>query len=246
MLRYVVERTLEGRTDELKEYALGVDVFGRGASFDPRVDTIVRVQARRLRSKLEGYYNIEGRMDPLLIEIPKGRYIISFRQLPPPVASPPTASAAASPDKIARGDASFPSAPVGRRRFASRSLLGFLAAAAALSVIAVGSLLYSGTGGKGAKPPAITSLAVLPLENLSGDPDQEYLADAMTEALIGRPLQHPSSARHFPHVGDALQRHEALSAGDCQNARGGRDCRRIRYTRGRPDSRACAANPRND
>jgi len=186
MLRYVVDRTLEGRTDELKEYALGVDVFGRGASFDPRVDTIVRVQARRLRSKLEGYYNIEGRMDPVLIEIPKGRYIISFRQLPPRVASPPAASAATSPDTIARADASLPSGPVGWRRFSSRSPHGFLAAAAALSVIAIGSLLYSGTGGKGTKPPAITSLAVLPLENLSGDPDQEYFADAMTEALIGR------------------------------------------------------------
>jgi Tol biopolymer transport system component len=80
MLRYVVDRTLDGKTDELKEYSLGIDVFGRGASFDPRADTIVRVQARRLRSRLEEYYTTEGRLDPVLIELPKGRYLVSFQQ----------------------------------------------------------------------------------------------------------------------------------------------------------------------
>ena len=51
----------KGRTDELKEYALGVDVFDRGSDFDPRTDTIVRVQARRLRAKLAEYYDGPGR-----------------------------------------------------------------------------------------------------------------------------------------------------------------------------------------
>jgi len=54
-LSHIVAATLEGKGGELKEYALGVDVFDRGDSFDPKTDTIVRVQARRLRSKLEAY-----------------------------------------------------------------------------------------------------------------------------------------------------------------------------------------------
>jgi TolB-like protein/Tfp pilus assembly protein PilF len=186
MLRYVVDRTLEGRTDELKEYALGVDVFGRGASFDPRVDTIVRVQARHLRAKLERYYNTEGRTDPVLIEIPKGRYVVSVGPLPARVAETSAASEATTRDTIASPDASVRSVPTARRRLASSRLLTLLAAGAAVSVIAIGWSLYGGRDGKAARQPAISSLAVLPLENLSSDHAQEYLADAMTEALIGR------------------------------------------------------------
>jgi hypothetical protein len=59
-LQFLVERTLQGRSDEIKEYALGVDVFDRGSDFDPRTDTIVRVQARRLRAKLDEYYEGSG------------------------------------------------------------------------------------------------------------------------------------------------------------------------------------------
>ena len=60
LLRYVVEETLAGRADRLKEYTLGVDVFDRGEAFSPKADTIVRVQARRLRAKLAVYYAREG------------------------------------------------------------------------------------------------------------------------------------------------------------------------------------------
>jgi hypothetical protein len=55
-LQYVVEETLHGRADRLKEYAIGVEVFKRGDSFDPRIDTIVRTEARRLRLRLAEYY----------------------------------------------------------------------------------------------------------------------------------------------------------------------------------------------
>jgi tetratricopeptide (TPR) repeat protein len=79
-LAHIVDHALEGKADQLKEYALGIDVFARGASFDPRVDTIVRVQARRLRSKLEGYYHTEGHDDPIVIEMPKGHYVPRFRR----------------------------------------------------------------------------------------------------------------------------------------------------------------------
>ena len=58
---HLVEQALSGRAGELKEYAIGVDVFDRPPSFDPRTDTIVRVQARRLRGKLDAYYARAGR-----------------------------------------------------------------------------------------------------------------------------------------------------------------------------------------
>jgi hypothetical protein len=73
-LTYLVEQTLEDNPKQVNEYSLGVDVFDRGDSFDPATDTIVRVQARRLRAKLEKYYLSEGKADPIAIELPKGQY----------------------------------------------------------------------------------------------------------------------------------------------------------------------------
>ena len=71
---------IEGAAGQLKEYSVGVDVFDRGPSFDPRTDTIVRVQARRLRAKLKDYYSTHGLFDPVLIEVPTGRYTAAFVQ----------------------------------------------------------------------------------------------------------------------------------------------------------------------
>ena len=79
-LRYVVEETLAGRGDALKEYSLGASAFGRGEKFCPRTDPIVRVQARNLRLRLEQYYAGLGAEDPLLIEVPKGTYVPVFRR----------------------------------------------------------------------------------------------------------------------------------------------------------------------
>jgi serine/threonine-protein kinase len=78
-LRLAVTETLAGKADRLKEYVYGLEVFDRPASFDPSSDPIVRVEARRLRSKLQHYYANEGRHDELVIELPKGHYVPVFR-----------------------------------------------------------------------------------------------------------------------------------------------------------------------
>ena len=78
-LRFVVTEAIEGRDDQLKEYAIGVEVFDKESSFDPRADPIVRVQARRLRARLLRYYRDEGRPGELLIELPKGGYAPAFK-----------------------------------------------------------------------------------------------------------------------------------------------------------------------
>jgi serine/threonine-protein kinase len=82
-LRFIVDQTLDGQGEHLKEYRIAVEVFGRGDGFDPKEDTIVRVQARNLRAKLANYYESEGRGDPVIIELPKGRYAPSFRSVRP-------------------------------------------------------------------------------------------------------------------------------------------------------------------
>jgi serine/threonine-protein kinase len=79
-LQFIVSEQLEGRGDELKEYVVGVQVFGKESSFDPRTDPIVRVQARRLRARLDRYYRAEGQHDDLIIELPKGGYSPHIRQ----------------------------------------------------------------------------------------------------------------------------------------------------------------------
>jgi TolB-like protein/Flp pilus assembly protein TadD len=71
---FIVEETLSGRGNQLKEFLLGIEVFGKDARFDPRTDPIVRVQARRLRARLSRYYSEEGQDDEILIELHKGGY----------------------------------------------------------------------------------------------------------------------------------------------------------------------------
>jgi adenylate cyclase len=78
-LDVAVEQVLEGHAEWLKESVLGVEVFERGDQFDPRLDAIVRVEARRLRSRLIEYYQTHGQDDPIVIEVLKGSYVPVFR-----------------------------------------------------------------------------------------------------------------------------------------------------------------------
>ena len=73
-LRFAVETTLQGQGDQIKEYLVGREVFDRSDDYDPRLDPIVRVEARRLRSKLDEYYAGPGRQDRLRIQFRKGSY----------------------------------------------------------------------------------------------------------------------------------------------------------------------------
>ena len=78
-LCHIVEKTLAGEFNAVKEYNIALAVFDRAATFDPATDTIVRVEARRLRHQLAAYYRGPGRLDPVVIEIPKGGYAPVFR-----------------------------------------------------------------------------------------------------------------------------------------------------------------------
>jgi hypothetical protein len=78
-LRFIVEQEIAGKGNELKEYTLGLQVFRKDESFDPRIDIVVRTEARRLRHKLGEYYQADGRRDPIEILLPKGSYRPTFQ-----------------------------------------------------------------------------------------------------------------------------------------------------------------------
>lgn len=99
-LCFCVEQVLAGRGAELKEYAIGVEVFDRKADYDPRVDPIVRVEARRLRDKLKRYYEAEAPAASLRIELPTGSYVPQFFPAPAPPVPVPAAVQPPSGEKM--------------------------------------------------------------------------------------------------------------------------------------------------
>ncbi len=80
LLKYLAHHTINTPTDHLKEYKIATEVFGRPTDFDPQTDSYVRVQVGRLRSKLVHYYETEGTGDSVLVDVPKGRYVLSFER----------------------------------------------------------------------------------------------------------------------------------------------------------------------
>lgn len=92
LLSYVAEAYLAGKSREVKEYTIGRDVMGKPEDYDPRVDASVRVQAGKLRQRLEQYYTSEAPLSPWQIRFPKGHFEIEFKQQaqPEPAALPPS------------------------------------------------------------------------------------------------------------------------------------------------------------
>jgi TolB-like protein len=161
LLRYVVERTLAGEGDQLKEYVLGLEVFDRGDQYDPRLDSIVRVEARRLRAKLDDYYRNGGAADQVVITIPRGTYAPVFAVRPAD-----TASGAGTERRGGPG-----------RHSAVVVLLVTLVVAAVV-------MLLSSVGWR-ARPAATPpiSVVVLPFEQHTGTPEDERLASRLTDAV---------------------------------------------------------------
>ena len=164
-LRYVVERTLAGEADQLKEYAIGIDVFDRNEAYDPRMDSIVRVEAARLRSKIDEYYNQTGVDDPILIRLRRGSYIPVFE------------GRSARPSAVSDASSSVVVPPPARR---VRPVKLGLVAAALIVVAAIGWRAWSWTSPLAA--PAVR-VAVLPLAHYSNEQADEMLAARLTDGV---------------------------------------------------------------
>jgi TolB-like protein len=167
LLRYVVEKTLAGETDQLKEYAVGVEVFERDEKYDPRIDSIVRVEAGRLRTKLDEYYNGNGSTSTVRITLPRGRYSAVFE----------SASARENSTELRR-DIAAPvlTKPEARRSWAAMALVIGL-------VCAIGALIVWVGRDRSSPPDLRPTAAVLPFEaNMIGGDNSNYSA-LITEAV---------------------------------------------------------------
>jgi hypothetical protein len=78
LLRYLAKHALDHPGTSIKEYQIATEVFGRADDFDPQLDSMVRVQAGRLRGKLAEYYSVNGADDPIVVELPRGTYVLAF------------------------------------------------------------------------------------------------------------------------------------------------------------------------
>jgi TolB-like protein/Flp pilus assembly protein TadD len=157
-LEFLVEEELSGRGDRLKEYVIGTEVFGRPAGYDPRLDSLVRVEAKRLREALEFFYSGDGKADSIRIEIQKGSYTPSFQAIEIP--------------KIG---------PAGSVRTLRRLWPWF-------AVIVGGAMLIASLAAiflwpHKTKEAAIHTVAVLPFENLSSEPGNEFVCFGLVDEI---------------------------------------------------------------
>jgi hypothetical protein len=97
LLQFLVDKAIAGEADQLKEYSIGVDAFGKPSSYDPRSDAIVRLQVGRLRQKLADYYRTEGKDDELVFDLPKGHFKLKWEARTAPIEEPEEAVVSAPP-----------------------------------------------------------------------------------------------------------------------------------------------------
>jgi serine/threonine-protein kinase len=161
-LTFVVEGVIagHGKAENLKECVIGVAVFDRDADYDPKADPVVRVEARRLRAKLEEYYTGLGKDDAIRLEIPKGSYVPLWSRQGEPQA-----------DHI--------------KPRPSRSNWKVLVSAIVAGLIALGLFIAASKWRFFPAGPAkpIASLAVLPFRNLTNDAANNYLIDGLTDEI---------------------------------------------------------------
>jgi len=172
-LTHVVEETLAGRGDRIKAYSIAVEVFGRGESFDPQTDPIVRIEAGHLRRALERYYLTSGHADPILITIPKGGYVpvFAFRSRQPVEESQAPLVPQVTPDSSVRR-------MVGLGVVLAGLFVAFLAAAA--------SLLAWGWPSSRPGVPEIPRVLVEQFDNLTGTQAAAAFANGLKQEVVSQ------------------------------------------------------------
>ena len=175
-LQLIVEHALAGRIDNLRERMIGAEMFGRPINYDTANDAVVRVKATDVRKKLAQYYQ-EARRSPVRIDLPTGSYVprVYFESLETQAAADETsAKPTVVPQPEPRSDETRRPPP----RWLVPAVVGF----ALLAVVAYAGLKFWPDGSPAKLK--VQSIAILPLQNLSGDPNQDYFVDGITEELI--------------------------------------------------------------
>ena len=193
-LQLIVEHALAGRFDSLRERVIGAEMFGRPIDYDTANDAVVRVKATEVRKKLAQYYQESGKNTAVRIELPIGSYVPKFQWESLETSVQPSAetdlsvfaegtTAQATFGERSKAEISVPlNLPGEKSRRGSRVLVSVLLGLGLIAIIGYASFKgWSKNSNGGAK---ISSIAILPLENLSGDPSQDYFADGITEELI--------------------------------------------------------------
>ena len=172
-LEYVVIHAIRGDRSSLKETCIGIGLYNRSPGYDPKIDSLVRTQARRVRERLERYYREEGASDPVVISIPKGGYIATFHRRDAEEPLPETPPAAVSPIEETH--------PAPRRMWRLALL------ATCLTVIALASSWKFATKNKAPvvpSPQTTARILVLPFRgNLSNAEDHVY-GHAMSDSVV--------------------------------------------------------------
>ncbi len=173
-LQLIVEHALAGRLDNLRERMIGAEMFGRRIDYDTANDAVVRVKATEVRRKLAQYYQESTKPSLVRIELPSGSYVPKFHWevLPEPHSGDDLSAPAEAPAMDAPGET-----------FRQRRVVAGTLAALAL-IAAVGYLGFKIWPRRPSPETEHHAIAVLPLQNLSGDPRQDYFADSLTEELI--------------------------------------------------------------
>jgi len=208
LLRYLAKHALDHPGTPIKEYQIATEVFGRSDDFDPQLDSMVRVQAGRLRGKLAEYYGANGADDTVIVDLPKGTYVVAFHYRPN-ATKPHLSNAEPIPPAVAAGG--------GRKWMAAVLSLGFLLGLAALTIF---GLLWSRNSAQAvlARETEVAPAAFRVFWNgfVSGQEPWVIFSNA---AFVGRPetgMRYYDGTRdkgsfildHYTGVGEVLAVHE--------------------------------------
>jgi hypothetical protein len=213
LLRYLAKHALDHPGLPIKEYQIATEVFGRSDDFDPQVDSMVRVQAGRLRQKLTEYYNSDGAEDAVVVDLPKGTYVLSFHHKAPTAARPHSHPGATTEGEW---DAGRPRQTYRNWVIVALSLTVLLAACAAviLSLIANRNSAHAGLARDADAPAAFRVF----WNGFVSDQEEPWVIFS-NAAFVGRPetgMRYYDANRdkgtlimdHYTGVGEVLSVHE--------------------------------------